>query len=131
MAGLQVRALQGNQSATQRSQAVMLSYFIIEAMRVDSASAKGLNYNTGAIDANGNIDASICNVSAITGATLKDNNQKAWINAIKGSMGAADDTATCGAVSCNADGVCTVQVRWDDSLAGGLGSQAITTTTRL
>ncbi|MDT8991413.1 type IV pilus modification protein PilV [Curvibacter sp. APW13] len=131
MAGLQIRALQGNHSAAQRSQAVMLSYFIIEAMRVDSASAKALNYNTGSLDANGNVDNSICNVDAITGTALSDNNQKAWISAIKGSLGDATDTSTCGAINCDADGICTVQVRWDDSLAGGLGSQAVTTSTRL
>ncbi len=128
MAGLQIRALQGNQSAAQRSQAVMLSYFIIEAMRVDSASAKALTYNTGAL-VSGNIDTSICNLAAISGSTLKDNNQRAWLTAIKGSLG--DATSSCGAINCNADGLCTVQVRWDDSLAGGLGSQAITTSTRL
>lgn len=131
MAGLQIRALQGNQSATQRSQAVMLSYFIIEAMRVDSASAKSLNYNTGALDADGNIDTSICNVAAVTGTTLSNNNLRAWITAVKGSLGAANDTSTCGAINCDADGLCTVQVRWDDSLAGGLGSQAVTTSTRI
>lgn len=131
MAGLQARALRGNVSATQRSQAVMLSYFIIEAIRVDSASAKAQNYNTGELDSNGNIDNKLCSVDAVVGTTLSDNNQRVWVAAIKESLGASTDSATCGAISCNADGLCTVQIQWNDSLAGGLGDQALTTTTKI
>lgn len=131
MAALQVRALKGNQSAAQRSQLVMMSYYILDAMRIDAAAAKTLNYNTGALDANGNIDAFICSSGAVDGTSLADNNQRAWLDAMKASIGAPGDTSTCGAIACDADGNCTVQIKWDDSLAGGLGEQKFTTSTRI
>ena len=129
MAGLQARAVKGNHSAMQRTQAVMLSYYILDAMRVDSASAKALNYNTGSLSAG--VIGPICNPDSITGTSLADNNLKHWIQSLKGNIGTAADTTTCGAVLCDADGLCHIQVRWDDSRAGGLGVQILDTHTKL
>lgn len=129
MAALQARALKGNQSSMQRTQAVMMSYYILDAMRVDRNSAKSLNYNTGSLT--GTTIGPICNPAAVTGTTLADNNLKHWIQSLKTTIGKAGDTTTCGAVLCDADGICRVQVRWDDSRAGGLGVQIIETNTRL
>jgi type IV pilus assembly protein PilV len=120
MAGLQARALKGNQSAMHRTQAVMMSYYILDAMRVDRNNAKTLAYNS-----------DICNVDAITNSTLVDNNRRHWIQSLKATLGKAGDTTTCGAINCDSDGACQIQVRWDDSRAGGLEDQTITTNTRL
>lgn len=130
MAALQARALKGNQSAMQRTQAVLMSYYILDAMRVDRNSAKSLNYNTGSLDADGKIGP-ICNPAAISGTSLADNNRKHWIQSLKTTIGKVGDTTTCGAVLCDAVGVCHIQVRWDDSRAGGLGIQIIDTHTKL
>lgn len=127
MAGLQIRANKGNISASQRTQAVALSYFIIEALRVDKNSAKALTYNTGTLEANGNINGSICNPASITGTSLADTNKKIWIEGIKSNIGATGDTTSCGAIYCSALGECKVRVIWDDSKAGGLGNQFIET----
>jgi type IV pilus assembly protein PilV len=121
MAGMQARALKSNQSSYARSQAVMFSYYILDAMRADSASAKGLSYNTAV--------AGICDPSAITGATLVDNNQRDWITNIRAGLG--KENTSCGVITCGSTGVCTVKVMWDDSLAGGLGAQTFETTSRL
>lgn len=129
MAGLQARALKGNQSAMQRTQAVMMSYYILDAMRVDRDKAKLLNYNTGSLT--GTVIGPICNPAAITGTTLANNNVKHWIQSLKATIGNASDTSTCGAILCDADGVCQIQVSWDDTRAGGLGVQIINTHTRL
>lgn len=129
MAALQARALKGNQSAMQRTQAVMMSYYILDAMRVDRDSAKSTDYNTGSLS--GTTIDPICNPDAVTGASLADNNVKHWIGSLKTAIGKAGDTTTCGAILCDADGICQVQVRWDDSRAGGLGVQIITTHTKL
>lgn len=130
MAGLQARALKGNHSAAQRSQAVIMSYYILEAMRVDASKAKALDYNTGNVDAYGVIDA-VCNPAVFTDNNLPDNNMKAWLTHLKSTIGTASDSTTCGGVFCDSDGNCTVQVFWDDSIAGGLGAQKIESTTRL
>lgn len=129
MAGLQVRAVKGNLSAMQRTQAVMMSYYILDAMRVDSSNAKLLAYNTGAVT--GSTIEAKCSSIAYTGSTLADHNMKHWIDNLKTTIGVVGDTSTCGAINCDADGVCEVQVRWDDTAAGGLGAQMVSTITRL
>ena len=129
MAGLQARAIKGNHSAMQRTQAVMMSYYILDAMRVDPASAKALSYNTGSLS--GDVIGPICNPSSITGTSLPENNLKHWLQSLKANIGTATDTTTCGAVLCDADGNCRIQVRWDDSRAGGLGVQIIDTQSKL
>ena len=129
MAALQARAIKGNQSSMQKTQAVVMSYYILDAMRVDQASAKALAYNTGSLS--GNVIGPICNPAAVTGTTLADNNLKDWITSLKKEIGNSADTTTCGAVLCDADGNCRVQVRWDDSRAGGLGVQIIETFSKL
>jgi type IV pilus assembly protein PilV len=85
MAGLQANALKSNQSSYGRSQAVMLSYYILDAMRADRAAAVGLSYNMGAT----------C------------------------TSGLGDANTTCGAITCDALGNCTVSITWDDSRAIG------------
>jgi len=132
MGALQTRAIKGNNSSVQRSQAVMLSYAMMDALRLDKSIAQGLQYNTGNFVAGtGKIDAKICDIASITGTTLKDNNLKAWLNSLKKNMGTATDSTSCGAIFCDADGNCRVQVYWDDQLSGGLGDQMIETVSRL
>lgn len=129
MAGMQMRALKGNHSAMQRTQAVLMSYYILDAMRVDSNAAKSQAYDTGSLSAG--VIGPICNPDAITGTTLADNNRKHWIQSLKTTIGKTGDSSTCGAIDCDADGNCHVQVSWDDSRAGGLGTQIINTHTKL
>lgn len=130
MAALQARAIKGNQSSMQKTQATIMSYYILDAMRIDRNGAKLLNYNTGSLDGSGKIGP-ICSAAAITGTTLAENNKRDWVTALKASVGNSADTTTCGAVLCDADGNCRVQVRWDDSRAGGLGVQMVEIFTRL
>ncbi len=121
MASLQTRALQGNQSSVQRSQAIMLAQFMMDAMRVDRESAKGGSYNT----------AYVCSPAGFTGITLAQNNMRDWIDSARGTMGVATDTTTCGAITCNDSYICTVRLRWDDSKAGGLSEQVVEIQSRL
>lgn len=131
MAALQARALKGNVSSLQRTQAVMLSTYMMEVMRVDQNNAKALSYNTGTLTGGGEINSSICNPASITGNSLSDVNKKHWLESTKQAIGTASDTTTCGAIYCDATGNCRVQVIWDDSLAGGLGAQRIEIRTNL
>ncbi len=88
MAALQARAIKGNHSSMQKTQAVVMSYYILDAMRVDRDSAKLLNYNTGALGGDGKIGA-VCSPDAISGTALADNNRRAWITALKAEIGQA------------------------------------------
>lgn len=121
MAGLQANALKKNQSSYARGQAVMLSYFILDAMRSDRSSALSGNYNTAT--------SGLCNSTAITGSTLADNTRKDWIDGLRTNLGDVD--TTCGAIDCANTGVCTISIKWNDELAGGLGAQTFVTRSRL
>lgn len=126
MAALQTRALQGNQSSVQRSQAVMLANYMMDAMRIDRVNAQGLNYNTGGFQ---------CSGATFSGTTLQDVNRKHWLESAQANLGVASDATTCGSITCGIDFVCTVRVRWDDSKADGktpgLGLQTIEIQSRL
>lgn len=123
MAALQARAVQGNVSSGQRAQAVMLSHYVIDVMRVDRESAKGGSYNTGS--------NFICDPEAFSGASLAETSRKAWLQAVKQNMGRADDNTTCAHIVCDADYACTIQIRWDDSLSGGLADQTLVISSRV
>lgn len=132
MGALQTRAIKGNNSSVQRSQAVMLTYAMMDAMRLDKATAAAELYDTGTFDGGtGKIDAKICAVADVTGTALKDNNRRDWLTALKKNMGTVADTTSCGAIDCDTSGNCRVQVFWDDQLSGGLGEQMIETVSRL
>jgi type IV pilus assembly protein PilV len=122
MAALQTRALQGNQSSVQRSQAIMLNQYMMDAMRVDRENAKGSMYNT----------AYVCGPDGISGTdTLAKNNMRNWLDNIERGLGVPADTTSCGSISCNASFVCTVRIRWDDSKSGGLSNQVVELTSTL
>lgn len=121
MAALQTRALQGNQSSLQRSQAVMLSNYMLDAMRIDRASAQGGLYNIN----------DVCDPVGVSGSTLASNNLRDWLTATRDNMGGSAASQVCGTVNCTNTFVCTVQIKWDDSKAGGLPDQVITVQARI
>lgn len=119
MAGMQARAVKTSQSSYARGQAVMLSYYMMDAMRADPDTAKKGDYNT----------TKSCAASDFTASTLVDHTRSDWIDSLKASLG--DLESTCGGITCDTEGLCEVRVYWDDSLAGGLGEQTFNTSSRL
>lgn len=120
MAGLQASALKGNQSSYGRAQAVMLSYYMLDAMRADRDTAVALGYNM----------VQTCSPDAITTTDLSGNTRQDWLQSLRDALG--DEDTTCGVINCDAvTGNCVVQVFWDDSRAGGLGNQRVETRSRL
>ena len=111
IAALQTTALRNGQSSMERSQAVIQTYAVLDAMRANRDAALAGSYNTGGWEC-----------SAPTDAGLANNDRAAWIAALKDAMG--DDDTTCGSIACN-NGLCTVGVRWDDSRASEAGDGAI------
>jgi type IV pilus assembly protein PilV len=108
IAAMQATALRNSQSALERSQAVVQTYAILDAMRANRDGALAGAYNTGGFEC-----------TAPGGTTLAQADRAAWLGAMKQTMGQDDDVTTCGSINCNA-GLCTVAVRWDDSRARGL-----------
>ncbi len=103
VAAMQATALRNSQSSLERSQAVALSYAILDAMRANRDTALAGGYNLAAMQ---------CVVPAA--GTLAQTDLNRWITALKDNMGQPADTSTCGQVSCAA-GMCTVTIQWDDS----------------
>lgn len=117
MAALQTRALQGNQSSTQKSQAITLANYLVDVMRIDRAEAALGNYNL----------TDTCGANGISGTTLAQNNLRDWMNSATTGLGGT----VCATVVCNANFVCTVRLRWDDREAGGLNNPSIQITSTI
>lgn len=118
VAALQTNALKHNQSALQRSQATMLAYSIMDAMRANRPAAIAGQYN---------LARSCAPPSGGSGLIAADH--RAWIAALKTNLG--DFPTTCGEIAC-ASATCTVKVYWDDSRGlGGRTEQVIEIVSRL
>ena len=113
IAGLQSRALMNGQSAFERSQAVTLTYLMMDAMRANVGAARTGQYNMNRT----------CSVSA--GGTLITNDQRLWMQSLKQTLGNRD--ATCGEVICQGDR-CAIRIYWDDTRGtGGSDNQMVET----
>jgi type IV pilus assembly protein PilV len=116
LAALQASALRNNQSSLERSLAVVESYSIVDAMRVDRTNAINGAFNLGLDE---NPDGG--------GTTFSGNELVKWRARLVQVLG-ADGT---GSVACNgAD--CTVIVQWNDERGtGGETEQQIQTQVQL
>lgn len=101
IAAMQAVALRNSQSSMERTQAVIQSYAILEAMRANRVAVIAGEYNR----------ALVCDPPAAV-ATLAQADVNAWIGSLEQTLG--DSPNTCGTIACNgAD--CTVTVQWNDS----------------
>ena len=116
IAALQATALRNSQSSYQRSQAVTLTYSILDRMRANRTVTLANGYNT----------TRTCTVDASDG-TQAGNDIHDWMQDTQDVLG----TGACGTIVCNQPAAtyqCTVTVEWDDS-RGTKGSSAQTLTT--
>lgn len=117
LAGLQVTSLRNNQSAMERSLAVIHSYSIIDAMRADRRNAMAGAFN---LDLDENPPAG----NSFAAAQLS-----AWRTRLASNEGLGAGTS--GAVSCDG-AVCSITVRWDDERGiGGNDEQTLSTQIQL
>ena len=113
IAGLQSRALMNNQSSFERSQAVTLTYLMLDAMRANVEAARTGQYNI----------ARTCSVSS--DGSLITSDRRLWMQSLKQTLG--DRDTTCGEISCQGER-CTVRIYWDDTRGtGGSGNQMVET----
>lgn len=103
IAGLQARALKYGQSSYERSVAVIQAQSIADSMRANASQARQNAYNI----------ARKCDTTAAS-ASQADRDLAAWIGQIQSSLSGVAANV-CGAINCNAAGVCTVNVQWDDT----------------
>lgn len=117
IAAMESLALRGSQGSLESSQAVMQTNAILEAMRANRPNAAA--YNMGMT----------CAVPGGVG-TLAASDQRAWITALKASIGTPGDATTCGQIQ-GCPGACVVTVRWDDQRAGGGSARTVVTEARI
>jgi type IV pilus assembly protein PilV len=111
LAGLQMRTLRDNQSALDRSVAVVETHAIADAMRADRAVAEADGYDIA------------LGAAAPTGATFRDTVLQEWLVNLESSLG----TGAEGSVDCDGPS-CTIVIQWDDSRASdGSSTQSLTT----
>lgn len=118
LAGLQARTLQQNQSSLQRSQAVLLSYSMLDALRIDRQGAINGAYNIG----------QTCVPPAPNGNLANDTISN-WLTSLRNRLGA--NPTTCGSITCAISGICTVRIFWDDSRAGGGANETFESRTQI
>jgi type IV pilus assembly protein PilV len=117
IAAMQATALRNSQSALERSQAVIQSYTILDAMRANVAVARAGGY-----------DMALTGTPP-TGTSLSATDRASWITSLKGRDGMGPTAQ--GAIACDTDR-CTVTIQWDDSRGtDGLANQTFSTVTRL
>jgi type IV pilus assembly protein PilV len=116
VAGMQMNALKTAHSSAQKSEATMLAYLMLDAMRANRTAALNGSYN---------LAEWTC--TPPSGGTLPQNDQHNWLQKAQAMLG----TATCGAIACDGAGNCTVKLRWDDSRAGGSDQSTFSLTSRL
>ena len=117
IAAMQALALRGGQGSLESSQAVMQTTSIAEAMRANRLNAG--NY------------AMAMTCTAGSGGSLAQNDQAAWINALKSTMGVAGDTSTCGRIEALGNSRYRITVQWDDQRAGGSSTRQVATEVRI
>lgn len=121
IAAMQSMALRGGQSSLESSQAMMQTQSILESMRANRANAGA--YATGGM---------LCDPDGAPAVNaLAEDDLTDWIASLKGTIGAENDTTTCGQIAVDAAGTWTVTVQWDDSRAGGGGERQVVTETRI
>lgn len=131
IAALQATALRNSQSSLERSQAVMKTYAILDAMRANRDAAMIGSYNMGNIDADGNVTAWAC--GRPDAGDLANNDRRQWVGAVgeEGSLKATLGESACTAIRCN-DDECIVAIQWNDARGtGGDDEQELVMRTRL
>lgn len=123
IAAMQTTALRNNQSALERSQAVVQSYAIFDAMRANREQAESGAYNLAALT---------CAIGAAPdpAQTLAQNDLITWLQSVQATLG----PDACGQVVCRVDSPCTVTVQWNDVRASdgavtgeAAGNRSVTT----
>ncbi len=121
LAGLQLSAMRNNQSSAERSNAVMLTYSILEAMRASRDSVRGNAFNIDYDDPDPEGGFAAQQVAG-------------WRALLEDQLGEGAN----GAIACVTEAepvensVCTITIRWNDSLGlGGSSTQTFTTEVRL
>lgn len=107
VAAMQAAALRNSQSSLERSQAVISTYTVLDAMRANRDAAISGTYNTNGF---------LCTTNGSGSLAALD--QATWIKSWRSQLGVdgTADAAACGSIDCVSD-ICEISLRWDESRA--------------
>ncbi|MGS1077156.1 type IV pilus modification protein PilV [Pseudoxanthomonas beigongshangi] len=127
IAATQSTTLKYSQDSMGRSQAVIASYAMLDAIRVALPDDAATNPAARA-QAIGAYSLSRACASRESGGSLVKESQQAWVASLQEGVG----PGTCGTVECDgASGVCAITVEWDESRTGGATDNRIVTRSRI
>lgn len=119
IAAMQMAALKNTQSALDRTQAVVQTYAILDAMRANRDQAIIGRYNMGMT----------CEAPETGPGTLAGNDLDYWITSMQHER--VLGPSACGEIDCD-DRECVIRVQWDDSRGrAGDTEHVVQTVTRL
>ena len=104
LAALQSKSLQYNHSAYLRSQANILAYDILDRVRINRGNVSSYSQK---------MDA-----GKPLGGTVASNDIRDWLSNIESMLPGAD-----GAITCDANDVCTVEIQWAEQSSSGEESE--------
>ena len=126
VAALQATALRNSQGSLARSQAVMESYAIFDAIRA-AVPAEAVNNAPQKVTATTAYTMPRTCATPAAGTTLATSDLSLWIATMQETLG----PGSCGTVTCAAN-VCTVVVEWNEQrTTGGVGAYTITTVSQI
>lgn len=99
IAAMQAVSLKNSQSSFERSQGVLETYSILDAMRANRPAA-----------IIGQYDLADWTCDPPDATTLATTDLSQWINSLQANL----NPSACGKIACNSAG-CLIEVRWDDS----------------
>lgn len=101
IAALQAVSLRNTQGSSDRTNATIQAYSMLDMLRANRVAARGGQYDQGYL----------CTVPAETDNRV-DSDIALWIGQMQQAMG----STACGAIDCGAE-TCEVKIRWNDSRA--------------
>lgn len=114
IAAMQATALRNSQSSLERTQAVIQTYAILDAMRANLAEARIGSYDMG------------MTCTAPAGGSLVADDKKQWIESLHKAL----NESACGSIDCDSES-CEISVEWDDSRGTGDKAPPFVTRTKL
>lgn len=105
IAAMQATALRNSQSALERSQGVIGTYSILDAMRANPDGLQALEYNI----------SRTCGASPGGAGSLAQSDIQFWLAQLEENLG----EGACGSISCDTQRVCSISVEWDDTRGSG------------
>lgn len=122
LAALQARSLSASLGSAQRSEAIVLSQYLLDVMRLDRDAVQAGAYATGGPRCTPDPGGP----GGLAQATLPQ-----WLGALQAQLGRTEEASACATIHCRPDAVCQVEIEWPERPAAGVGTERLALEVRL